>query len=401
LGVRVPPSALRRELPNLSLLAEPSGTKVLDWEVPLEWGVSAAYIKTPTGKKICDFSLNNLFLVGYSRSFQGKLSLEELQPHLYSLPDQRQAVPYVTSYYADNWGFCISQEEREKLEEGIYEVRIDAQLKHGSLDFADLLIPGESPKEIVFSTYICHPSMANNELSGPVLATELAKLLSGSSNYYSYRFIFVPETIGSLTYLSRNLTHMKEKVLAGFVLTCVGDERAYSYLPSRTGNTASDHAVIQVARQLGIKLIEYSWLDRGSDERQYCSPGIDLPFCSLMRSKYGEYPEYHTDLDTLGNVVTQEGLQGSFKFYSQVINYFESRRFPKISVLGEPQLGKRGLYPNLSIKGGHSGTRDIVNILSVADGTKSREQISDYLSLPLEYVARIISDLKYHSLLEE
>lgn len=284
----------------------PSGFKAFDWQVPQEWSVTDAYIVDPRGEILCDFSKNNLHLVGYSSPFEGYLSLRELQPHLFSLEDQPDAIPYVTTYYNDNWGFCLSHNQRLSLEDGQYYVCIKSKKFDGRLNYGELLIPGKVEREVFFSTYVCHPSMANNELSGPVLAVELAQLLLRSENHFSYRFVFIPETIGSLVYMAKNLATMKRNILAGYVLTCVGDERAISYLPSRAGDSVADKVALVALGKLGLNYLSYSWLDRGSDERQYCAPGADLPICSVMRSKYGSFPEYHTHLDQLGSVVTEK-----------------------------------------------------------------------------------------------
>ena len=398
-GVRETLAHISSELPSLTLKSFNSGDKAFDWTFPKEWNVRAATLTDPSGKTICDFAENNLRLVGYSIPFKGTVSLEELQEHLFSLPNQSDAIPYVTSYYKENWGFCLTQQERETLNEGNYQVDIDSSLTDGKLDYAELVIPGSNDREVVFSTYICHPSMANNELSGPVLAVELAKYLQEKQNYWTYRFLFLPETIGSLGYISENLEHLKSKTLAGYVLTCVGDERQYSFLPSRNGSTVADRFAVRALRELGLEFESYSWLDRGSDERQYCAPGVDLPFCSLMRSKYGAYPEYHTSLDRLGVVVTECGLQGSFDLYSKVIKLFEANRFPFCTQLGEPQLGKRGLYPNTSIKRGANFARNIVNVLSVADGTLSVAEIAHFVKAGFVEVQNIVSLLEKEGLL--
>ena len=281
-------------------------------KLPEEWHVNEAYIIDPEGKKICDFSKNNLHLVGYSSPFRGKMQLNDLQKYLHSLPDQPNAIPYITSYYERKWGFCLTQKQRDDLIEGQYEVMIDSKIFKGQLNYGELILPGKSEKEVFLSTYICHPSMANNELSGPTVLTFLAKWLSELKNRnYTFRLIFIPETIGSISYLSKNLEYLK-KVIAGFNISCVGDERSYSYLPSRNGNTISDKVAKHVLKWTDPNYKIYSWLDRGSDERQYCAPGVDLPIASILRTKYGEYPEYHTSLDNLDEVVTPKGLDGGY-----------------------------------------------------------------------------------------
>jgi aminopeptidase-like protein len=240
-GVRKTLQKISKHLPTLQIKSVPTGTKVFDWTVPKEWSVKEAYIITPSVEKICDFSKNNLHLVGYSIPFKGSVSLDELKKKLYTLQDQPDAIPYVTSYYKERWGFCITQNQYDTLENGTYKVVINSTLFDGELNYGELLIKGKSEEEIFLSTYICHPSMANNELSGPTVVTFLAKWLKEiSETDYSYRIIFIPETIGSITYLSRNYQDMKKKIFAGFNVSCVGDDRAYSYVPSRNGNTISD-----------------------------------------------------------------------------------------------------------------------------------------------------------------
>jgi aminopeptidase-like protein len=397
-GVRETLGILKEVIPNLNLLSVPSGTRVFDWITPQEWSATSAYIVSPDGRKICNFQENNLHLVGYSEPFEGEMNLHELNKHLYSLADQPDAIPYVTTYYKRGWGFCISHDDRKELKDGIYKVVVRSTLEHGSLNFAELIIPGTSKREVFFSTYICHPSMANNELSGPVLATELAGYLQEVPRYYTYRFVFIPETIGSLVYLSQNLGELKGSMVAGYVLTCVGDERAYSYLPSRSGVTVADKAALRSAAKLGIAPKHYSWLDRGSDERQYCSPGVDLPVCSLMRSKYGTFPEYHTHLDQLGTVVTNRGLRESFDLYKEVIADLESRRYPKSTHLGEPQMGRRDLYPNISIKRSTSDFDVIMDVLSLADGTLEIGEIAQSAGLNDNQVNEVIDLLLAHNL---
>jgi len=383
-GVRHTLAILKEILPRLNIFEVPSGTSAFDWTVPKEWQVKDAYIVAPSGNRICSFKENNLHLLGYSAPINKVLSLSELQSHLHSLPEQPDAIPYVTSYYKENWGFCISHDEREKLVDGDYQVVIESRLFTGSLTYGELIIPGTSEKEVFLSTYICHPSMANNELSGPAVTTFLAKWLSErESNKYTYRIIFIPETIGSIVYLSKNLEKMKANIYAGFNVSCVGDDRAFSYLPSRNGNTISDAVAQHVLKHLSPNYISYQWKDRGSDERQYCAPHIDLPVVSIMRTKYCEYPEYHTSLDTLGTVVTEQGLSGSFNAIKLALEVLEKNIHPTVKVLCEPQLSKRGLYPTLSTKDRKKEVGLMMDLITWSDGSKSLLEIAEICHVPI------------------
>jgi aminopeptidase-like protein len=383
-GVRETLEKISKHLPSLKIMSVPSGTQVFDWTIPKEWSVKEAYIITPSGEKICDFSKNNLHLVGYSVPFVGSISFDDLKEHLYTLSDQPNAIPYVTSYYKERWGFCLTQDQFNKLKKGTYKVVVDTTLFVGKLNYGELLIKGKSDKEIFLSSYICHPSMANNELSGPTVLTFLAKWLQEIRDInYSYRIIFIPETIGSITYLSQNYKEMKNKIFAGFNVTCVGDERAYSYVPSRNGYTISDLIAKHVLKWTDQNFIEYSWLDRGSDERQYCAPGIDLPIASILRTKYGVYPEYHTSLDNLKDVVTPKGLNGGYWALRKAIEAIERNKKYKVSILCEPQMSKRGLYPTLSIKRGDEEDKLIMDFISLCDGENTLLEISDRLNVPI------------------
>ena len=389
-GVRETLSILNLELHDLRVCEVESGREVFDWKIPQEWRVKSAYIIDPAGRRFCDFSINNLHLVGYSTPFRGKLSLGELQSHLYSLPNQPNAIPYVTSYYERKWGFCLSEIERNSLIEGQYEVVVDTELFDGSLTYAELLLPGISSKEIMFSTYVCHPSMANNELSGPVVTTFLIKWLKQQKiRKFSYRFIFAPETIGAIAYLQDNLQDLKRLVVAGYNVTCVGDERQVGFLPSRQGNTLSDKVAETLLNELYPDFIKYSWEDRGSDERQYCAPGINLPIASIFRTKYGEFPEYHTSLDTIGAVVTERGLNESLDIYKKLIYCLENNEYLESKILCEPHLSKRSLYPTTSIKGKDSRTSDLMNVLSYCDGEKDLIDISNILGISLFDIIKI------------
>lgn len=400
-GVRETLSIIKEEIPELSIHEVPSGTSVFDWIVPKEWRVNAAYIISPSGKKICDFDSNNLHLVGYSVPVDKTITLEELQLHLHSIPDQPDAIPYITSYYKERWGFCITHYEREELEEGDYKVFIDSDLFDGHLTYGEVLIKGSTKEEVFISTYICHPSMANNEISGPCVTTFLLKSLMKSEKLkYSYRVVFVPETIGSITYLSKNIKKMKANIIAGFNVTCIGDNRNYSYLPSRNGNTISDKVAKHVLRNIYPNYKSYDWNGRGSDERQYCAPGVDLPIASIMRTKFGGYDEYHTSLDNLENVVTPEGLDGGFNAIWKALEALEKNCFPKTKVLCEPQLGRRGLYPTLSTKHSAASVKMMMDLITWSDGTRSLIDIADICKVPVWDLYPIIENLCAHDLLE-
>ena len=401
-GVRETLGHIKKRLPDLSVVSVQSGTKVFDWVVPKEWHVKDAYITTPSGARICDFSKNNLHLVGYSIPYRGKISLEELQGHLHSLPTHPNAIPYVTSYYKSRWGFCITQEQRDLLEEGDYEIVIDSRLFFGELNYGELVIPGKTEEEIFLSTYVCHPSMANNELSGPTVLTYLGEWLSGLPDLkYTYRIVFAPETIGSITYLSKNYQHLKANVVAGFNVSCVGDDRSYSYLPSRNGGTISDRVAQHVLKWIDPNYKKYSWLDRGSDERQYCAPGIDLPIASIMRSKYGEYPEYHTSLDNLEEVVTPSGLNGGYQAIQKALELLERNIRYTVNVLCEPQMGKRGLYPTLSTKSIDEDVTIMMNFLSLCDGRNSMLDIAEKLGVPSWNLYSLANKLLSQKLISE
>jgi len=400
-GVRKTLNILKELVSSLQIFSVQSGTKVFDWTVPKEWSCEVAYIIGPDGNRLCDFEENNLHLVGYSIPVNKTISLSDLQEHLYSLPEQPTAIPYVTSYYKERWGFCIAHNERMKLEDGDYHIVIDSCLFDGALNYGEILIKGESDKEVFLSSYVCHPSMANNELSGPTVLIYLAKwLLSQRTLRYSYRIIFVPETIGSIVYLSKNYKKMKKSIVAGFNISCVGDNRAYSYIPSRDSNTLSDIVAQHVLKWIDPEYHRYSWSDRGSDERQYCSPGIDLPIASICRTKYGCYPEYHTSLDDLEVVVTPEGLQGGYDVLRIALEVLEKNVTPKVTVLCEPQLGKRGLYPDLSIKGSSNKVQLMMDFISWCDGNHTLLEISEIIKVPIWEFYDLCCQLKDHKLLE-
>lgn len=400
-GVRLTLERIKLYLPDLEIKAVPSGTDVFDWTIPKEWSANDAYIVTPSGEKICDLKSNNLHLLGYSIPFEGRISLKDLKEHLYTLPDQPDAIPYITSYYKERWGFCLSQDQCDQLEDGEYYVKVDTKHFDGVLNYGELIIPGKSSQEIFLSTYICHPSMANNELSGPTVVTYLAKwLLELEQLDYTYRIVFIPETIGSITYLSLHHDYMKKNIISGFNVSCVGDERAYSYLPSRNGKTLSDSVAKHVLKHTDSNFKSYSWLDRGSDERQYCAPGIDLPIASIMRTKYGQYPEYHTSLDDLENVVTPNGLDGGYWALRRAIEAVEKNKKYHVTVFCEPQMGKRGLYPTLSTKKSGEEVRLMMDLISLCDGKTFLLEVAESMNTPIWELYELIETLVSHKLLE-
>lgn len=391
-GVRETLRYLKAVVPQLEVHEVPTGTRAFDWAVPDEWNIRAAWVEDADGRRIIDMDDSNLYVVGYSEPVDRWVERDELEEHLHSLPDQPDAIPYVTSYYRRTWGFCVTHEQRSRLGGGPFRVVIDSTLEPGHLTYADAVIPGTSDDEVLLSTYVCHPSMANNELSGPVVTTAIARwLLSLPERRYTYRLVYAPETIGSLLYLSRHLEHLKGHVVAGWVVTCIGDERTYSYVPSRLGGTLADRVSLQVLSELEpVEL--YSFLDRGSDERQWCSPGADLPVCSVMRSKYGQYPEYHTSLDDL-DLVTPKGLQGGFDLLRSCLELLEANETWTSLMPGEPQMGRRGLYPTTSIKGGAGSTRAMMNVLTYCDADHDLISLCERTGLTWEEVRDILGRL--------
>jgi len=384
---------IKKYLPNLKIKFFKSGAKVFDWKIPLEWNVKSAYILDQKGKKILDFKKNNLHLVSYSIPVNKKIDFKDLIKKIYSVSSIKDAIPYVTSYYKKDWGFCMSYNQKKKLNKETYKVVINSNFKKGKMHYGEVTFPGKLKKEIFFSTYICHPSLANNETSGPSVSTFLGKYISSIKNRkYTYRIIFIPETIGSIAYLSKNLNKMKQNIVAGFNITCVGDDRIYSYLPSKDGNTISDKIAKHILKWTQKNYKSYSWLERGSDERQYCSPGIDLPIASMMRSKFGEYPEYHTSHDDLVKVVSAKGLNGSFEMFKKVVDIMENNSYPKLKTLCEPHLAKYNLYSSVShnlakkfqLKDKKLNEQKILlNFLSYCDGKNDLLTIAEKCNVPI------------------
>ena len=370
-----------------------TGTRVLDWTVPKEWNIRDAYIEKPSGEKICEFKKSNLNILHYSVPVDKVISLSELKEHITTLPNQPDLVPYASSYYKERWGFCMTQNDFERLEEGDYHVFIDSSLEEGSLTYGEILIKGDSDEEIFFSSYTCHPSMANNECSGPVLITALARYIKDMpKRRYSYRLVLAPETIGAITYISRNLKHLKTHVKAAFNLTCVGDNRTYSMVHSRYGDTLADKVLTNVLKSHYPEYKDYSYLFRGSDERQYQAPGVDIPMVCFCRSKYHVYPEYHTSADNM-SLISPEGLQGAFDVMIKTIKALEYNRYYRTQTLGEPQLGKRGLIPTMSSKDTYKSTLALKDLIAYADGTNDLIDISNIINVPLDILYPLIDSL--------
>ena len=399
-GLRKTLEILENEIPELERHFYPTGKKVYDWEIPREWCVDDAYILSPSGEKFCDLKESNLNVVQYSVPVDTTLSLDELKPRLHSIPSQPEAVPYLTSYYKETWGFCISENQKKRLPAGNYRILIDSKFIDNGLDLADVVIKGRSKKEILLSTYVCHPSMANNELSGPVVAVYLYKWLKRNQRNlkYSYRFIFCPETIGAIAYIHASFKKLKENSLCGFILTCMGDNAAYSFLPSKSGNSLADRAAACVLENDLTDYKIYSFNQRGSDERQYCSPKVDIPMCSVMRSKYGEYKEYHTSNDNL-DFVSEEGLWGSLKVMKKIINLLEANETYITQSTCEPKLDVHGLYPTMTTKDNWRDSEAILNILAYCDGFTDVVSIVNLCKLPTTIVLPAIESLRKKNLI--
>jgi len=388
--------AILEEIIPVKRLKFETGRKVFDWVIPKEWIARDAYLIAPDGKKYADFKVNNLHLMGYSVPFKGRLNLEELRPHLYSLPNMPDAIPYVTSYYHDNWGFCISHNEFENLPEGEYEVYIDSELFPGFVEIGEAVLPGDTDEEVLFSTYLCHPSLANNELSGPLtMAFLYERIKAMPSRKYTYRFVINPETIGAVCYLSERGEHLKKHLIAGYVMTCLGDAGKFTYKLSRHGDTLADRVAKVILRDSGEHSILPFFPSGGSDERQYCSPGFNLPVGSLMRTMYGCYPEYHTSLDNK-EFICFDALSGSVDMYFSIVNALESNFVWKNTVkYCEPQLGHHGLYSSVSIPKSQQEERTsaILWLLNLADGEHDLLAIADRSGCKIELLISVVREL--------
>ena len=399
---------VKNHFPQFKIKKIKSGTKVFDWNIPEEWNISDAYVIDKNGNKIINFKENNLHLVGYSIPINKYITKKELLKNLYFLKDQPKAIPYITTYYKKRWGFCVSFDQLNKIQKeysnkDIFKVVINSNFKKkGFLNYGELILKGESKEEILISTYLCHPSMANNELSGPIVSMGLINYFRNLKKLEkTLRFVFIPETIGSISYLSKNLKQLKKNVIAGYNLSCIGDERQYSCMFTKYNNTPSDEAIIEAYKNLKIKKFKvYSFLERGSDERQYNSPGVDLPIASIFRTKYGKYPEYHTSLDDF-SLVTLKGITGGFNVAKEAIKILLKNIYPKTNILCEPQMGKRGLYPNLSTKQKKTSSKAFLSFIQYSDGKNSIEKISKLIKLDLKTTKIIYNSLLNHKIIRK
>lgn len=383
----------------LEIREVPTGTQVFDWTVPKEWNIRDAWIKDPSGNKVVDFQDCNLHVLNYSVPIHEKLPLAELKKHLFTLPDKPDLIPYRTSYYKEAWGFCLSHRTLESLPEGDYEVLIDSTLADGSLTYGECLLPGDSEREVLLSTHVCHPSLCNDNLSGIAVMTELAReLQSRPRRRYSYRFLFIPGTIGSITWLALN----EVKVDHGLVAANLGDPGKFHYKKSRGGNAEIDRAVLSVLRSSGEPFGVEDFVPFGYDERQYCSPGFNLAVGSLTRTPYGRYPEYHTSADNL-DFVKPEALEGSLRTYLAVIDVLEgNRRYRNLNPKCEPQLGRRGLYRTIGgDESGRARELALLWVLNLSDGENDLLDVAERSRMSFAAIREAADALLEAGLLEE
>jgi aminopeptidase-like protein len=408
---------IKKEIPILIIKKKKSGTKIFDWTIPPEWNIKEAYVKDKNNIKIIDFKRNNLHLVNYSSPVNININKLKLIRKIHTLKNKINAIPYLTSYYKRYWGFCLKYNDLKRIKikyknTDKFKVYINSSFnKNGFMRYGEVLLKGESKKEILLSTYICHPSMANNELSGPLVTMALINYFKKIKLKKTIRVLFIPETIGSINYIKDNMEVLKKNVIAGLVITCVGDNNNFSYLPTKYGNTTLDKIILSTFKNNKLKYKKYSFLNRGSDERQYNSPHVELPVASVMRSKYGTYPEYHTSLDNF-NLVNSKGLRTSFIFLKKIINQIldlDEKNFikqlrkikksnPISKIICEPFMSKRNLYPSLSNGFVKSHIRNIMNFLQYADGSNNCREISKYIKLNLNSTMKIYRILKQYKL---
>jgi aminopeptidase-like protein len=399
-GVRQTLDCIKQIIP-LQIHEIPTGTKVLDWQIPKEWNIKDAYIRSSRGEKVVDFKQSNLHILNYSVPVHRNIPLAELKQHLYTLPEHPDWIPYRTSYYKEDWGFCVNHNQYQQINDDRYEVHIDSTLEDGHLTYGEFFIPGELREEILISTHVCHPSLCNDNLSGISVATFLAKELSEKKSRYSFRFLFIPGTIGAITWLALNEPILKY-VKHGLIASLLGSTGAFIYKKSRQGNAEIDQIVAEVlkTRNVNYKIVDFS--PYGYDERQFCSPGFNLPVGCLTRALYGQFQEYHTSADNL-HFIKPEALEDSLWIYSEVMEMIErNKRYINLNPKGEPQLGRRGLYSNI---GGDSKTKDfqlaVLWILNLSDASYSLLDISKRSGMRFEAVHKAALLLEEYGLLEK
>jgi aminopeptidase-like protein len=399
-GVRETLNIIKKHI-SLTVHEVPTGTKVFDWTVPKEWNIKDACIKNTRGEKIIDFKKSNLHILNYSVPIKKKVSLKELKEHLFTLPEYPDWIPYRTSYYNENWGFCLSHNQFLELKDEEYEVFIDSSLGKGHLTYGEYYIEGEKPEEVLISCHICHPSLCSDNLSGIAVATFIAKYLKKIPLRYSYRFVFIPGTIGSITWLCLNEKNVS-KIKHGLVAACLGDSGGYTYKKSRQGDAMIDSVVINVLKDSGNHCQIIDFFPYGYDERQYCSPGFNLPVGCLMRTPHGQYPEYHTSADNL-DFVKPEFLAESFSKYLAILNVLENnKKYINQNPKCEPQLGKRGLYKTIAGQtNGENYQLAMLWILNLSDGNYSLLDISDRAGLEFDVIKAAADALLKHDLLKE
>jgi aminopeptidase-like protein len=398
-GIRETLARIQERIP-LSITEVPTGTEVFDWTVPKEWNIRDAYIKDANGKRLVDFQRHNLHVVGYSTPIAGKFSFDELRPHLHTLPEHPDWIPYRTSYYKEDWGFCLTDLQLLELKDGTYDVRIDATLDDGHLVYGECLIPGRSSEEVLISVHACHPSLANDNLSGVTVATALAEYLLKRDLQYSYRFLFIPGTIGAITWLARN-REAARLVRGGLVLTCIGDAGGFHYKKSRQGSTEIDRTTAHVLGHSGepAEVLEFS--PYGYDERQYCSPGFNLPVGCLMRSVWGTFPEYHTSADNLAFIHPRQ-LAKSLRVILSICDVLErNSTYLNQKPFCEPQLGKRNLYRSTGGAGIDQEIHARLWVLNQSDGEHSLMDIADRSGIPFAAIADAAALLEDAGLLKE
>ena len=399
-GVRETLQILSKHI-DLQCHRVPSGTAAFDWDVPLEWNIRDAFIKDPNGNRVLDFQDSNLHVMSYSEPIHGHFHLEELKKHIFTLPNQPDLIPYRTSYYQKRWGLCMAHRRLQALPDGIYEVLIDSSLTDGNMDYGEYYIRGETEDEVLLSAHICHPSLANDNCSGLALLTNLARQLTQTPTRYSYRFLFAPGTIGAIVWLSRN-EHLISRIAHGLVVSCVGDKGGPNYKKSRRGDAAIDRAMAHVLRHSAPDSLISEFSPYGYDERQYCSPGFNLPVGLFQRSQFATFPEYHTSGDNL-ELIRPEHLTTSYKIIADVIDVLENDRITcNLSPKCEPQLGKRGLYATV---GGDSrdaaAAMALLWVLNLSDGTNSLLDMAERAGIPFSVIHSACRRLRTSGLIED